>query len=94
MPALEVSLADLGIDLRSQQGVELDIEQRPKKSPRAFCAPIEVQPRDALIQPWAAPTTGGRSSTRPATGTTPTSADLPVEARRLGDVSVTEAGRP
>ena len=40
MPALEVSLADLGIDLRSQQNVELDIEQRPKKSPRVLC-PIE-----------------------------------------------------
>jgi oligoendopeptidase F len=49
MPALEVSLADLGIDLRSQQNVELDIEQRPKKSPRAFCAPIEVPGRVVLV---------------------------------------------
>jgi oligoendopeptidase F len=49
IPALEVSLADLGIDLRSQQNVELDIEQRPKKSPRAFCAPIEVPGRVVLV---------------------------------------------
>jgi len=40
IPALEATLADLGVDLKSQKNVELDIEQRPKKSPRAFCAPI------------------------------------------------------
>ncbi len=94
MPALEVSLADLGIDLRSQQNVELDIEQRPKKSPRAFCAPIEVPGRVVLvIQPM-----GGADDWRALfheAGHTEhyahVSPDLPVEAKRLGDVSVTEA---
>ncbi|HXV02688.1 MAG TPA: hypothetical protein VFP24_03875 [Gaiellaceae bacterium] len=94
MPALEVTLADLGIDLRSQQNVELDIEQRPKKSPRAFCAPIEVPGRVVLvIQPM-----GGADDWRALfheAGHTEhyahVSADLPVEAKRLGDVSVTEA---
>jgi hypothetical protein len=94
MPALEVSLADLGIDLRSQQNVELDIEQRPKKSPRAFCAPIEVPGRVVLvIQPM-----GGADDWRALfheAGHTEHYAhvreDLPVEAKRLGDVSVTEA---
>jgi hypothetical protein len=94
MPALEVSLADLGIDLRSQENVELDIEQRPKKSPRAFCAPIEVPGRVVLvIQPM-----GGADDWRALfheAGHTEHYAhvnpDLPVEARRLGDVSVTEA---
>jgi hypothetical protein len=94
LPALEVSLADLGIDLRSQQNVELDIEQRPKKSPRAFCAPIEVPGRVVLvIQPM-----GGADDWRALfheAGHTEHYAhvnpDLPVEARRLGDVSVTEA---
>jgi oligoendopeptidase F len=94
MPALEVSLADLGIDLRSQQNVELDIEQRPKKSPRAFCAPIEVPGRVVLvIQPM-----GGADDWRALfheAGHTEhyahVSSDLPVEAKRLGDVSVTEA---
>ena len=94
MPALEVSLADLGIDLGSQQNVELDIEQRPKKSPRAFCAPIEVPGRVVLvIQPM-----GGADDWRALfheAGHTEHYAhvnpDLPVEARRLGDVSVTEA---
>jgi hypothetical protein len=94
LPALEVTLADLGIDLRSQQNVELDIEQRPKKSPRAFCAPIEVPGRVVLvIQPM-----GGADDWRALfheAGHTEhyahVSADLPVEAKRLGDVSVTEA---
>jgi hypothetical protein len=94
IPALEVTLADLGIDLRSQDNVELDIEQRPKKSPRAFCAPIEVPGRVVLvIQPM-----GGADDWRALfheAGHTEhyahVSADLPVEAKRLGDVSVTEA---
>jgi hypothetical protein len=94
IPALEVTLGDLGIDLRSQSNVELDIEQRPKKSPRAFCAPIEVPGRVVLvIQPM-----GGADDWRALfheAGHTEhyahVSADLPVEAKRLGDVSVTEA---
>jgi oligoendopeptidase F len=94
IPALEVTLEDLGIDLRSQDNVELDIEQRPKKSPRAFCAPIEVPGRVVLvIQPM-----GGADDWRALfheAGHTEhyahVSGDLPVEAKRLGDVSVTEA---
>ena len=38
--ALEQTLAGLGIDLRAQPNVRLDTEQRPQKSPRAFCAPV------------------------------------------------------
>ena len=45
LPALEGTLAGLGIDLRAQENVHLDIEPRPTKSPRAFCAPIEVPGR-------------------------------------------------
>jgi oligoendopeptidase F len=94
IPALEVTLRDLGIDLRAQDNVELDIEQRPKKSPRAFCAPIEVPGRVVLvIQPM-----GGADDWRALfheAGHTEhyahVSGDLPVEAKRLGDVSVTEA---
>ena len=41
LPALEATLRDLGIDLASQENVHLDLEQRPGKSPRAFCSPIE-----------------------------------------------------
>ena len=42
LPALEHTLTDLGIDLRSQENVHLDLDARPSKSPRAFCAPIDV----------------------------------------------------
>jgi len=93
MPALEATLADLGIDLRSQENVEIDVEQRPQKSPRAFCAPIEVPGRVVLvIQPM-----GGADDWRALfheAGHTEhfanTSAGLSMEERRLGDVAVTE----
>ena len=93
LPALEGTLGDLGIDLRSQANVHLDVEQRPKKSPRAFCAPIEVPGRVMLvIQPI-----GGLDDWRALfheAGHTEhfahTEGDLPVEARRMGDAAVTE----
>jgi hypothetical protein len=93
LPALEATLADLGVDLRSQKNVELDVEQRPKKSPRAFCAPIEVPERVVLvIQPM-----GGADDWRALfheAGHTEhyanTSPDLVMEDKRLGDVAVTE----
>jgi hypothetical protein len=37
MPALEATLADLGIDLYAQKNVELDIEQREKNRRGLFC---------------------------------------------------------
>src|SRR5207302_780811 len=56
LPALEATLSDLGIDLRAQENVHLDIEERPRKTPRAFCAPIEVPDRVMLvIQPIGGP---------------------------------------
>ena len=93
LPALEATLSDMGIDLKSQKNVELDVEQRPKKSPRAFCAPIEVPGRVVLvIQPM-----GGADDWRALfheAGHTEhyanTSADLTMEQKRLGDVAVTE----
>ncbi len=93
LPALEATLADLGVDLRAQENVELDLEQREKKTPRAFCAPIEVPQRVVLvIQPI-----GGIDDWRALfheAGHTEhyahTNADLSVEDRRLGDFAVTE----
>jgi hypothetical protein len=94
LPALEATLGDLGVDLRSQRNVELDVEPRPTKDPRAFCAPIEVPRRVVLcIKPI-----GGIDDWRALfheAGHTEhfahTSARLPFEARRLGDDAVTEA---
>jgi oligoendopeptidase F len=93
VPALETTLDQLGIDLRSQPNVILDVEQRDNKSPRAFCAPIVVPDRVALvIQPI-----GGVDDWRALfheAGHTEhfanTSRDLAMEERRLGDNAVTE----
>jgi hypothetical protein len=93
VPALEATLAGLGIDLRAQKNVELDLEARPTKSPRAFCAPIEVPDRIVLvIQPIGGPD-DWHAFFHEAGHTehfAHTSRELPVEARRLGDNAVTE----
>ena len=93
VPALRATLADLGIDLDSQQNIKLDIEQRPQKTPRAFCSPIEVPDKVMLvIQPI-----GGADDWRAffheaghAEHFGNTSRELAMEEKRLGDVAVTE----
>jgi hypothetical protein len=93
LPALETTLGDLGVDLRSQKNVHLDLETRPSKSPRAFCAPIEIPGRVMLvIQPI-----GGKDDWEALfheAGHTEhyahTKGDLPTEDRRFGDMAVTE----
>jgi hypothetical protein len=40
--SFEETMHGLGIDLTRQDGVTFDIETRPNKSPRAFCAPVRV----------------------------------------------------
>jgi hypothetical protein len=93
VPALEATLAGLGIDIRAQENVHLDLEPRPTKTPRAFCAPIEVPGRIMLvIQPMGGP--DDWHALFHEAGHTEhfahTSAALSVEARRLGDNAVTE----
>jgi hypothetical protein len=93
LPALEATLADLGIDIRSQSNVHLDLEVRPSKSPRAFCAPIDVPGKVMLvIQPI-----GGKDDWEALfheAGHTEhyacTSENLSMEGKRLGDMAVTE----
>jgi len=93
VPALRSTLSDLGIDLDGQPNVHLDIEQRPQKTPRAFCSPIEVPGKVMLvIQPI-----GGADDWRAffhEAGHTEhfanTSPDLLMEEKRLGDSAVTE----
>ena len=93
LPALEVTLSELGIDLQAQENVHLDLEPRPSKSPRAFCAPIEVPGRVMLvIQPiggkddWEALFHEAGHTEHYAN----TSEDLLTEDKRLGDMAVTE----
>ncbi|HET7127667.1 MAG TPA: hypothetical protein VFJ93_01165 [Gaiellaceae bacterium] len=93
LPALEATLTDLGIDMRGQENVHLDLESRPSKSPRAFCAPIEVPERVMLvIQPI-----GGKDDWEALfheAGHTEhyafTSESTSMEGKRLGDMAVTE----
>jgi hypothetical protein len=93
MPAFERTLAGLGIDLRAQRSVRLDTEQRPHKSPRAFCSPVHVPQEVYLV----IPRTGGRDDFAALFhegGHTEhyanVDASLPFEFRHLGDNSVTE----
>ena len=93
VPALEGTLADLGIDLNSQDNVHLDLEERPNKTPRAFCAPIEIPDKVMLvIQPIGGPD-DWRALFHEAGHTehfANTSRNLEMEEKRLGDNAVTE----
>ena len=93
VPVLDETLSMLGIELASQPGVTLDVERRPKKSPRAFCAPVRVPDEVYLV---IAPV-GGRDDFAALfheAGHTEHYAhvdrELPFEQRYLGDNSVTE----
>jgi oligoendopeptidase F len=93
LPALEATLGELGIDLRAQANIHVDVEERPNKTPRAFCSPIEVPDKVMLVvQPI-----GGSSDWHAlfheaghAEHFANTRAELAVEERRLGDSAVTE----
>jgi hypothetical protein len=84
----------LGIDVTAQPGVILDAERRPKKSPRAFCAPVRAPGEVYLV---IAPV-GGRDDyaalfhegghTEHFASVDPA---LPFEFRLLGDNAITEA---
>ena len=93
LPALEGTLTDLGIDLREQRNVELDLEERPSKDPRAFCSPIEVPGRVVLVMKPQGGPNDWRALFHEAGHTehfAHTEASLPPEERRLGDNAVTE----
>ena len=42
LPMLVGTLRGLGFDLEDQRNIVLDLDPRPTKSPRAFCAPIQI----------------------------------------------------
>ena len=93
VPVLTETLAGMGIDVAAQAGVTIDTEPRPKKSPRAFCAPVRVPDEVYLV---ISPV-GGRDDFAALfheAGHTEhyahVDAALPFEDRYLGDNSVTE----
>ncbi len=93
LPALETTLGELGIDLRGQANVELDLEDRPNKDPRAFCAPIEIPGRVVLVTKPQGGAEDWDSLFHEAGHTehfAHTSPSLSMEERRLGDNAVTE----
>jgi hypothetical protein len=93
LPSLEGTLADLGIELRAQRNVELDLADRPNKDPRAFCVPIEIPERVILvIKPQGGPD-DWRALFHEAGHTehfAHTAGSLAMEEKRLGDNAVTE----
>lgn len=94
LPTLRETLLSLGIAIDDQPNVHLDTEDRPKKNPRAFCAPVRTPDEVYLvIRP-----TGGYQDFRALfheAGHTEhfanTDRNRPFEERDLGDNSVTEA---
>jgi hypothetical protein len=94
VPSLIETLAGMGIEVERQAGVTLDTEHRPKKSPRAFCSPVNVPDEIYLVIARI----GGRDDYAALfheAGHTEHYAhmerSLPAEQRYLGDNSVTEA---
>jgi hypothetical protein len=92
--SFSATLRGLGIELSEQPGVVLDVEQRPKKSPRAFCAPVRVPDEIYLVlspvggrDDYAVLFHEGGHTEHYAN----VDAELPFEFRHLGDNSITEA---
>ncbi|HUO74846.1 MAG TPA: hypothetical protein VMU39_29035 [Solirubrobacteraceae bacterium] len=88
------TMRGLGIDIGAQAGVVLDVDPRPQKSPRAFCAPVRVPGEVYLV---LAPV-GGRDDYAVLfheAGHTEhyahVDAGLPFEFRHLGDNAITES---
>jgi hypothetical protein len=83
----------MGVDLHAQRNVELDLEDRPNKTPRAFCVAIEIPDRVILvIKPQGGPD-DWRALFHEAGHTehfAHTSSSLQMEEKRLGDNAVTE----
>lgn len=94
LPALKETLKGLGMDLDAQKNIIVDIEEREKKTPRAFCATIEVPDRIMLV---TMPQGGymDYSSLFHEAGHAEhygnTSSEEPMEFKYLGDNSVTES---
>jgi hypothetical protein len=93
LPALRGTLAGMGIDLDRQDNILLDIEHRPLKRQRAFCAPVSVpgdirlvmKPRGGWDDYAALLHEAGH-----AQHFAHVAPDLPVAYRLLGDNSLTE----
>ncbi|HOM71048.1 MAG TPA: hypothetical protein PLZ21_07695 [Armatimonadota bacterium] len=94
VPSLKATFIGMGIDLDAQKNIHLDIESRPTKSPRAFCAPVQVPDEVYLV---ISPR-GGQDDYKAilhesghAEHLGSVSPDLPFAFKRLGDGSISES---
>ncbi|MCK5291634.1 MAG: hypothetical protein KAR39_06430 [Thermoplasmata archaeon] len=94
LPALKATLKGLGIDMDSQKNIIVDIEEREKKTPRAFCAPLDIPSKIMLVTMPK----GGYSDYSSlfheaghAEHLGNVNPDEPMEFKYLGDNSVTES---
>jgi hypothetical protein len=94
LAAFEQTLSGLGLALSDRSNVLLDLEPRPTKSPRAFCAPVRVPAEVYLV----VPPMGGRDDYSAlfhegghAHHYGAVDGELAFEFRRLGDNAITEA---
>ncbi|MEP6469414.1 MAG: hypothetical protein ABJC24_06540 [Chloroflexota bacterium] len=93
LSVLQATLSGMGIDLAAQSNIMLDIQPRPRKSPRAFCAAVHVpddvrlviQPRGGWDDYAALLHEAGH-----AEHFAHVARDLPAPYRLLGDNSLTE----
>lgn len=90
---LRATLKGMGLDFDRKKAIRIDVEERPQKSPRAFCSPVDV-PREVYL---VAMPHGGHDDYRTilheaghAWHFASCKASLPFEFRYLGDNSVTE----
>ncbi|MCK4444312.1 MAG: hypothetical protein KAW09_07195, partial [Thermoplasmata archaeon] len=94
LPALRATLNGIGIDLDSQENIIVDIEEREKKTPRAFCAPLDI-PNKVMLVTMPMGGYSDYSSLFHEAGHAEhfgnMNPDEPMEYRYLGDNSVTES---
>jgi len=94
LPLAEECIAAMGLDIRAGGHIQFDLEERERKSERAFCAPIRVPEEIRLV---LSPTGGERdySSFLHELGHALHYGHIdprePFEFRYLGDYSVTES---
>ena len=92
--AFTETMAGLGLDLAAQPNIVLDTQQRPTKTPRAYCAPVRVPDEVYLVVPRV----GGREDFAAlfhegghAEHYANADRAMAMEYRYLGDNSVTES---
>ena len=94
VPRIGAMVEAMGLDPQAEGRIEYDLEDRPTKTPRAFCSPIRVPDEIKLVlRPY-----GGHDDYATflhelghALHFGYVDRDLPVEFRRLGDNGVTES---